>query len=199
MDAVLQPENESASRVLRCADLYCGDGEATQTALDLGMGVVYAYDPSESVCETYLERFGQEPFCGSIEDSIEVAPEFDLLLVRVDKNALAPSNRRHHTPTHHVLEFMLARKPATVVFWEYASPSVIVRTIVPEISSTAKKLGYDVEYYASTGLGLVNPADGLPRPQYPVDAVIATRTSGVEWPSVSSLENVVRAAISAIS
>lgn len=130
-DAVLRPKNQSASGVLRCADLYCGDGEATQAALDLGMRVVYAYDPSESVCEDYLERFGQEPFAGSIEDSIEVAPKFDLLLVRLNQG-------KQKVGVEHALRFMREREIAAAVFWGRGLPddflAELSRTITEDLN-----------------------------------------------------------------
>ena len=134
VDAVLRPKNQSASGVLRCADLYCGDGEATRAALNSGMRVVYAYDPSEPVCEAYLERFGQEPFCGSIRDSVRLAPEFDLLIVRL-------SQKNQKKLAEHAGRFIRDRNPMGVLFVG-EDPPIDLTDQIWGIISEMETLGY---------------------------------------------------------
>lgn len=176
VDAVLRPKNQSASGVLRCADLYCGDGEATQAALDLGMRVVYAYDPSEPVCVAYLERFGQEPFAGSIEDSIEVAPEFDLLLARLRQ-------RNQKEAVEHALRFMRERRVAATIFWGRGLSDDFVINLAATIEAAKELSDFTV------GQAVQDSGPSL---------IIATRSDEFEWPSNPSLKNVIKA-VSAVA
>lgn len=107
---LLSSDNDSASGKLRCADLYCGDGFATRAARAAGAEVVYAYTPNAGEAERYLEQHGQEPFAGSISDSSEVAPKFDLLLVQA-------GNWDAQVMIRHVQLLMQGRGLAGVVFW----------------------------------------------------------------------------------
>ena len=158
VDAILQPKTSSTSDTLRCADLYCGDGEMSQAALDADLDVVYAYDPDEDVCEAYLDKFGHEPFSGSIGDSVQVAPEFDLLLVRLNANALTPSKRgrgKKNTPIQHAMEFIRARKPTGVLF----VGEELSRQLLDDIWSTTYKewerLNYNATCHIEGSLGAI--------------------------------------------
>ena len=83
VDALLQPRQPRLADALRCADLYCGDGSAAQAAFAAGVEVTYAYDLDPDARDTYLDRFGLEPFGGTTGDSMRLAPPFDLLLRRM--------------------------------------------------------------------------------------------------------------------
>lgn len=172
VDALLRPESASASGILRCADLYCGDGEATRAASAVGVDVVYAYDPDESVCDAYLDRYGQEPFSGHIKDSVEVAPEFDLLLVRID------GKREMYPVIWHTMRFVRARTLVGVIFWQHGSLSgfdmelASIFTGDPELPSFTM---YGQQHDDLSFVVISNVHDLFP------------------WPDVLSLENVIAA------
>ena len=172
VDALLQPENASAPGILRCADLYCGDGEATRAALDLGLRVEYAYDPDESICDAYLDRYGQEPFAGSIKDSIEVAPEFDLLLVRVD------GKRETYPVIWHGMRFARARTLVGVIFWQHGSLSGFDMELAGIFMSDPELPSFTMYGQQHDDLSFV---------------VISNVHESFPWPDVLSLENVIAA------
>ena len=91
LDSIINPRGSGrSSGVICCADLYCGDGEANHAAFIAGTKVTYAYTTSDDEAEKYLDDFYIEPFTGSTGDSVRMAPEFDLLLVQIGEDALAP-------------------------------------------------------------------------------------------------------------
>ena len=184
LDNVLHPRTRRAPGVSRCADLYCGDGTANRAAFAAGTDTVYAYTLDTAEAEPYLERFGIEPFVGTTGDSVRMAPDFDLLLVRMDGSALTPppqskrGRQRYDAPVEHALRFMRVRHPAGVLFWGCDLPDGFVAEIVQYIADDAERLSYLVGKQSSDGIAFV----------------VAIRTDGpFPWPNVLTLESVIEA------
>ena len=184
LDSIINPRGSGrSSGVICCADLYCGDGEANHAAYIAGTKVTYAYTTSDDEAEKYLDDFFIEPFTGSTGDSVRMAPEFDLLLVRIGEDALTPPPQpkrrvqRYDAPVEHALRFMRVRKPAGVLFWGRDLSSGIIGEVVEAIADDADRLSYLVQECVGDDTAFVAAIQHLSEP-FP-------------WPSTLLLEDVI--------
>ncbi len=184
LDNVLHPRAQRAPGVIFCADLYCGDGEANRAASNAGIDTVYAYTLDDDEAEIYLDRFHIEPFTGITGDSVRMAPDFDLLLVRIGGDALMPppqskrGRQKYDAPVEHALRFMLVKKPAEVLFWGRDLSDGVGTEIARAVSDDAERLGYQIGKQSGDGMTFV----------------VAVRANGpFPWPDMPSLENVIAA------
>ncbi len=183
LDNVLYPRAGQPG-VLYCADLYCGDGATNRAASATGVETVYAYTLDEAEVEPYLDQFNNEPFTGTTGDSVRLAPEFDLLFVRIDENALTPppqskrGRQRYDAPVEHALRFMRVRQPLGILFWGRDLPDSLIDDVVAEISEDAERLGYCPQIRLNGNAAFI--------------AAVRAGNS-FSWPDMPSLENVIAA------
>ena len=183
LDNVFHPRERRAPGVIRCADLYCGDGEATIAAFIAGVDPVYAYTLDEDESDRYLDRFHSEPFVGTTGDSVRMAPEFDLLLVRIDADALTPPQqrkrkvRRYDTPVEHALRFIRARKPSSALFWGHGLSDELVEATALTIASDVGQFGYRIDIKYGT--------------EQPSLIIAHCGASEFSWPAMTTLTNVI--------
>lgn len=144
IDALLQPDTTPRTNLLTVADLYCGDGEITRAATELGLYVNYAYDPDETTIDRHFDEFGSEPFGGSVNDSLEVAPKFNLLVMRLTENTLSTEGE-DDAPIEHVMRFWREREPAGILLIGDDLPRGATDQIWDMVRPEAERLGYRVE------------------------------------------------------
>ena len=152
VDALLQPRvPRLLPGVLRCADLYAGNGDLSAAAFAAGIEVAYAYELDADAQDTYLGRFGLEPFGGTTGDSVRLAPSFDLLLVRLSADALtappAPprGRRKHDSPVDHAMRFVYVRRPVGVLFIGEGLPAGLADSVREATREEMTRFGYRVE------------------------------------------------------
>ena len=153
VDALLQPRVPRLfPGVLRCADLHCGTGDLSAAAFAAGIEITYAYELDADARDTYLSRFGLEPFAGTTGDSVRLAPPFDLLLVHLSADALtAPDvgrtrgRRWHDSPVEHAMRFVYVRRPVGVLFIGEGLPAGLADRVREATATQFKRFGYRVE------------------------------------------------------
>ena len=152
VDALVQPRvPRLLPGILRCADLYCGDGDVSAAAFAAGIEIAYAYELDADARDTYLNRFGLEPFGGTTGDSVRLAPSFDLLLVRLTADALtAPptptrGRQKHDSPVEHAMRFLRVRRPVGILFIGEGLPAGFADSVREAVEDEAVRLGYRVE------------------------------------------------------
>ena len=154
VDALLQPRvPRLLPGILRCADLHCGNGDVSAAAFAAGIEIAYAYELDADARDTYLGRFGLEPFAGTTGDSVRLAPHFDLLLVRLDADSLTapevPRSRgrqRHDAPVEHAMRFLRVRRPVGILFIGEGLPSGLADAVRGAVEDESVRLGYRVEH-----------------------------------------------------
>ena len=129
IEILLRPRTSEPQMLFRCADLYCGSGEAGVAICRAGLGIVYAYEPNEDARTKYEARLGLLPSCGGVGDSVRGAPDFDVLVANITGKAQVlarkPDKRRNvtpDTPLEHALRFLRARRPPGAVLWGRGLP-----------------------------------------------------------------------------
>jgi hypothetical protein len=168
--------------VLRCADLYAGNGDVSAAAFAAGIELAYAYELDADARDAYLNRFGLEPFGGTTGDSVRLAPSFDLLLVRLDADALtappAPprGRQKHDAPVEHAMRFVYVRRPVGILFIGEGLPSGLADAVREAVEDESVRLGYRVEHRTGGRLEAVA-------------GVQATRP--FPWPPVPTLGSVI--------
>ena len=153
VDALLQPRAPRLlPGILRCADLYCGNGDVSAAAFAAGIEIAYAYELDADARDAYTGRFGLEPFAGTTGDSVRLAPHFDLLLVRLSADALtAPEVPRsrgrqwHDAPVEHGMRFLRVRRPVGILFIGEGLPPGLADAVREAVEDEAVRLGYRVE------------------------------------------------------
>ena len=152
VDALLQPRvPRLLPGVLRCADLYVGNGDVSVAAFAAGIELAYAYELDADARDAYLNRFGLEPFGGTTGDSVRLAPSFDLLLVRLSADALtappAPTRGRqkHDSPVEHAMRFVYVRRPVGVLFIGEGLPAGLADAVREATQDELARFGYRVE------------------------------------------------------
>ena len=152
VDALVQPRTSRLlPGVLRCADLYAGNGDLSAAAFAAGIEIAYAYELAADARDAYLNRFGLEPFGGTTGDSVRLAPSFDLLLVRLTADALtappAPprERRKHDSPVEHAMRFVYVRRPVGVLFIGEGLPAGLADSVRLATATELARFGYRVE------------------------------------------------------
>ncbi len=126
---------------LRCGDLYCGDGNSGLglAARNLGLGVVYAFEPDEDSRNAYAASFGLVPQAGIVGDRLtnDDVPPINLLFSRLP-----------HTTGEFddvALRFIRLRRPVAVVFGGSGDDDEVER-VVEHIKCRMGQEGYAVSY-----------------------------------------------------
>ena len=184
VDALLQPaERRLLPGILRCADLHCGNGDVSAAAFAAGIEVAYAYELDADARDTYLGRFGLEPFAGTTGDSVRLAPQFDLLLIRLDADSLTapevPRSRgrqRHDAPVEHAMRFLRVRRPVGILFIGEGLPAGLAEAVRGAVEDELTRFGYRMEHRTGGRLEAVA-------------GVQATRP--FPWPPVPTLGSVI--------
>ena len=152
VDALLQPRvPRLLPGILRCADLHCGTGDLSAAAFAAGIELAYAYELDADARDTYLNRFGLEPFGGTAGDSVRLAPSFDLLLARLSADALttppapARGRRKHDSPVEHAMRFVYVRRPVGVLFIGEDLPAGLADAVREATRDEMLRFGYRVE------------------------------------------------------
>ncbi|MYC34369.1 MAG: hypothetical protein F4X64_14490 [Chloroflexi bacterium] len=151
VDSLFNPRDRRDPGIIRCADLYCGDGTATLAAFTAGIDPVYAYTLDEDESDRYLDKFRMEPFVGTTGDSVRMAPEFDLLLVQIGEDALTPPKQRkrkvrsYDAPVEHALRFVRVRKPSIILFWGHDLSGDLVQKVALTVAGDVGQLGYSTD------------------------------------------------------
>ena len=152
VDALVQPRiPRLLPGILRCADLYCGDGDVSAAAFATGIEIAYAYELDADTRDAYLGRFGLEPFAGTTGDSVRMAPPFDLLLVRLTADALtappAPprGRQKHDSPVEHAMRFLRVRRPVGILFIGEGLPAGFADSVREATQEEMTRFGYRVE------------------------------------------------------
>lgn len=162
VENLLRPRIPSAAGFLRCADLYGGDGCMANAAIKAGFEIAYAYDLDLSGAEAYTEKFGIEPFGGNTDESIALAPDFHVLLLRLSPDALVTPPqprrgrvRRYEAPMEHAMRFLYVRRPVGVLLAGNDLPDGFIEDILNTIQQEMFRWGYAVESREGDGLSAI--------------------------------------------
>ena len=126
---------------LRCGDLYCGDGNSGfgLAARNLGLDVVYAFEPDDAARTAYAANFGLVPQAGIVGDRLTHAdvPPLNLLFSRL------PYTTEEFDGV--ALRFLRLRHPVGVVFGG-SGDDKDVEQVVEHIQRRMGQEGYVVSY-----------------------------------------------------
>lgn len=143
IEMLLRPRTSEPQMLFRCADLYCGVGDAGIAIRRAGLGIVYAFEPDEAARSEYQTRLGLLPDYGDVGDSVRSAPDFDVLVVNIAGKAPTPTRKPDRrvrsvadTPLEHALRFLRARRPPGAVLWGRGLPR--------KATAEAKLRGYQI-------------------------------------------------------
>ena len=178
---LLRPRKSANTGYLRCADLYCGDGAMAEAALKADFEIAYAYDPDTAGAEAYTEKFGIEPFWGNTHESINLAPDFHVLLMWIGSDALTVPEqprrakiRKFDTPVEHTMRFLYVRRPVAFLIIGDDLPDGLIEDILNTISTETVRWGYTLDHRV---LGKSGAIAGVVHP-----------TGPISWPEDLALE-----------
>ena len=171
---LLLPRVPATDGFLRCADLYCGDGDMADAAIAAGLEVSYAYDPGldASARAEYLDRFGIEPFDGITHQSVMSAPDFHVLLLRLGPDALTiPEQpprtkiRKFEPPVKHAMQFLYVRKPVGFLMAGEDLPDGLFEDVLNTISEEVIRWRYTLDHRtwgrSSAIMGVIYPNEPI--------------------------------------
>ena len=136
--AVLSPPSP-LSEPPRCGDLYCGESGFGLAARNLGLEVVYAFEPDAAARCAYTAKFGLEPQAGIVGDRLtnDDVPPINLLFTRTPQDT-AEFDRV-------VLGFLRLRRPVGVILGG-AGELDEVEEVVEHVQRRMGQEGYTVSY-----------------------------------------------------
>ena len=186
---LLLPRVPATTAFLRCADLYCGDGEMAEAATKAGLEGAYAYDPGLDVDARaeYLGRFGIEPFDGITHQSVMNAPDFHVLLLRLGPDALrVPEQpprtkiRKFESPVKHAMQFLSVRKPVGFLMVGEDLPDGLFEDVLNTISEEVVRWSYTLDHRtwgkSSAIMGVIYPNEPIRWPgEYSLTPVVSAR------------------------
>lgn len=183
---LLRPRQPATTGYLRCADLYCGDGEMADAAVKVGLDIAYAYDLDATIADAYTEKFGIGPFSGNTDYSISSAPNFHVLLMRLHSNALnVPEQpkraklRKLEMPVEHAMRFLYVRRPVGFLFVGRNLPDGFTWDVLNVIQEEALRWGYAFECKEENGISAI--------------AGVAHSMGPFPWPKPLTLDATVKA------
>lgn len=193
---LLLPRVPASTAFLRCADLYCGDGEMADAAVAAGLEVAYAYDPSLGMGAQadYLGRFGVEPFDGITHQSVMSAPDFHILLLRLGPDVLTVPEqsprakiRKFEPPVKHAMQFLYVRKPVGFLMAGEDLPDGLIEDVLNTIQEEVVRWRYILDHRtwgkSSAIMGVIHPDEPF---RWPGEYSLASLVSALRRASLVS-------------